>query len=186
MASGYELLEATMRERLERPLPPYLRRSGLLYSRLRVFAAYVTVPTIQYAEEAGIEAKDRGITLALDDGFKVAVYGLGQVIRQSGNVHGLGPERLKARLLSGTRILRSIADLQRDRGVSIEVSYGFRPENDAQFSNPAWPLVLEGDEVGLSRTQLAPPSDKPGGCPFKKNMERLYGPLTDAMVGFYD
>ncbi len=115
---------------------------------------------------------------SMEEGLHVALFGLGQVVRQN-NLRDQAPtpEVAKARLVSGALILEHVAAQDVDTAFTIEQTYGFRAE---RFEEPKADLRMYGTSVELRDTP--PTVNTPArGCPFRRQMGFVY-PLIGNML----
>ena len=117
----------------------------------------------------------------VEDGLHVALFGLGQIVRQS-NLKDPVPNKTVAqvRLNQGACILSAIAKAPLDIAVPIEENLGFRSET---FNQPSLPLNFYGTSVSVYNIDNI--SEKPSaevGCPFRRNMANLYPKIATLLL----
>lgn len=117
----------------------------------------------------------------VEDGLHVALFGLGQIVRQS-NLKDPVPDASvgQVRLNEGARLLGAIAEVPVDVAVPLEQSLGFRSET---FNQPARPVGFYGTSViahNLDGIQDATTPET--GCPFRKNMTNLYPKIAALLL----
>lgn len=117
----------------------------------------------------------------VEDGLHVALFGLGQVVRQS-NLKDPVPDTSvgQVRLNEGARLLSTIAKVPVDVAVPLEQSLGFRSET---FNRPTKPLGFYGTSVNahnLDGIQDVAPLE--AGCPFRRNMANLYPKIAALLL----
>lgn len=124
---------------------------------------------------------DASMIGVVEDGLHVALFGLGQIVRQS-NLKDPVPNKTVAqvRLNQGACILSAIAKAPLDIAVPIEENLGFRSET---FNQPSLPLNFYGTSVSVYNIDNI--SEKPSaevGCPFRRNMANLYPKIATLLL----